>query len=362
MDSVLTYQRRSVTEKVAPAALSINTHMIITEAERLGIDWQFVPQTNLLQMSFAGRVVRFHRRIPPQTSSVAGFSCKNKQITRNLLQDAGVTINAGFAILPEDGPEYRSAVFAALSKPVVVKPADSSEGFQVFLHIRTRKAFDAAINQIAVYNKETAILVEEQFVGDELRIVCTQEKVVGVIRRVPPHVTGNGKLTIEQLAAKKSKKHAHHRSPALKPLLLDDVAVAFLATQNLTIHSILAKGQTVYFQDHALLAIDRGGDTEEVTDQLHPSVHAIAIKTIQAIPGLAWGGIDFMCKDFTKQQTARSYRVIEVNASPCLDWQQYPAIGKSKNVIKAFLTVIFPELSSIGRLQHGQAAKPSLLV
>ncbi len=349
MQQTPSYNRRIVTGVSQDSEMSKSVEMIISEAERLGIEWLIVPNTTILELTHDGDTARFHRRIPPQTSSVAAYCCVNKQITRNLLKDAGVTVSPGYFIVPSDTKKYRKEVYSALSKPLVVKPTDRSLDANVTVNITSFGAYERAVARIYADDPATSILVEEQFIGDEFRIVCTKEKVISIIKRVRPYVVGDGFSTIADLAKHKSEEHLSHLSGSLKPLLIDEQTRLYLSEQGLTSSSVPKNHETVYFQSTTLSAIGRGGDTVEVLDEVHPSIHEIAVSAIQSVPGLAWGGIDFMCNDHTAKQTKNSYRLIEINASPELAWQEHPAIGESKNVIYAFLSVVFPSLRKNNR-------------
>lgn len=352
--------RRTVDGKAVFSKISPSTRMVLQEAERLGVVWSVIPFTNIFTLSYAGVTVNFHHQVPPQTTSLAELSCSDKRITRNLIAHAGVRVNSGYVLLDSDGKHEMKAIFNALAKPIVVKPVNSAQGKNVHLEIQIFKQFTRAITSIRRSSPSVHILAEEHFRGAEYRILCNRERIISVIKRLPPQVIGDGERTVRELALEKSRSHRQHSSPALKPLALDKQTKMHLATQGLTIESVPTRGQKVLFQDHTLQAINRGGETVEVTDELHPSVWEIAMKTIEAIPGLAWAGIDFMCLDHRNQQTKNSYRIIEVNASPSLDWQQYPAVGTGKNVVREFLRVVLPALEI--RSQSGLSLADSTLL
>jgi len=66
---------------------------------------------------------------------------------------------------------------------------------------------------------------------------------------------------------------------------------------------------------------------------------------MESIPGLAFTGIDYMTKDIYKEQTANNYIIVEINASPSLDWNEYPIEGPKRRVAYEFLKVMFPHLT-----------------
>lgn len=92
--------------------------------------------------------------------------------------------------------------------------------------------------------------------------------------------------------------------------------------------------------------VSQGGDAIDFTDQAHPSVIEIALKTIRAIPRLSFTGMDFMTKDITKPQTKDSYVIIEINDSPGFDIHDNPYQGKNRHAAREFLYLMFPELNT----------------
>ncbi len=107
---------------------------------------------------------------------------------------------------------------------------------------------------------------------------------------------------------------------------------------------LLIKTKEFFLFPHSSLDISLGGDTVDVTDLVHDSVFRIVKKLMQSIPGLSLAGIDYMSKDITKQQNQANYRIIEVNASPSLDWNEFPIEGKRRKIVAEFLRIMFPEL------------------
>ena len=115
-----------------------------------------------------------------------------------------------------------------------------------------------------------------------------------------------------------------------------------LAKQNLTLDSIPAAGQHV--QLRSVSNIMQGGDSIDMTDLVDPSVKEIALRAINAVPGLGFAGVDFMTKDITQPQSEGTYIIIEINSSPGLCIHEHPYEGKRRFTDREFLYVMFPEL------------------
>ena len=102
------------------------------------------------------------------------------------------------------------------------------------------------------------------------------------------------------------------------------------------------KGERIYLRKNSNLST--GGDSIDITDIIHPDFKKIAIKTIHAIPGIVYAGIDLMTdKDISKKPTRNNYIIIEMNLSPGIFMHHFPYKGRSRNVAKEIIDMLFPE-------------------
>ena len=86
-----------------------------------------------------------------------------------------------------------------------------------------------------------------------------------------------------------------------------------------------------------------GGICEDYTDRVHPSVIDIGMRVLDVFPGLPYVGIDYMTNSIEELQNDDSYRIIEINTVPGVHMHFRPAIGKSQNIAKYMVDMIFPE-------------------
>ncbi|MFC1653491.1 hypothetical protein ACFL1M_01440 [Patescibacteria group bacterium] len=320
--------------------------LILKEAERCGVEWEKIPYTKLYKLTYNGVVKFFHFQIPSETSSSAVYCCNNKRITRNILSKSGISVSNGFLIRGSDKDSYRLSVFNSLKKPVVVKPTNLSQAKNVSIGISSKKEYVESIDKINQYNggKKTSVLVEEMFVGDEYRILTSREKILGVMRRIPANLIGDGKSTIEELIIEKNKDPLRGEYYPLSKIVINKLLIDHINSQGLNLDSIVEKNKKIFLLKKSPTPIDDGGDTVDVTGCVHSSVHEIVSRIMKAIPGLSLAGIDYMTKDISKVQTEENYSVIEINASPSIDWQELPAVGEQRNISFEFLKIMFPDL------------------
>lgn len=90
-----------------------------------------------------------------------------------------------------------------------------------------------------------------------------------------------------------------------------------------------------------------GGDSIDYTDRLHPSIQELACKTIQSIPGLFYGGIDFLIKNPEQSIDEQNLVVIEINQTPGLLLHPFVAFGAPINVSAKVMAAVQKELTGI---------------
>jgi D-alanine-D-alanine ligase-like ATP-grasp enzyme len=331
-------------------SVSNSSRLIIREADRYGVDWKIVPGTQIVTLTYKGQEKSYYHQIPTTTTALAVYATKNKKITSNLLQQAGIEVPKGFRIRKDSSNEYLTDVYNNLNKPLVVKPTDGTWGENISLNITTPDQYFDAVDFAFEYSikKKRGVIVEEMFDGTEYRVLCTREKVIGVLKRVPANVIGNGKNTIRKLIKLKNEEEIRGVKGSDKShlkIIMDKRLKGYLTEQSLSLDSVPNKDQRVFLRK--VSNVSQGGDAYDYTDKVHPSVKKIALKAINTIPGLAFAGIDFMSSDITKKQTKDSYVIIEINDSPGFDIHDMPYQGKNRRAAREFLFLIFPELRKV---------------
>ena len=329
-----------------PEVIPLSTKLILEQAEELGIQWRSIAGTRILELTYNGKTKHFRYQISSETNDVGFSACLDKGSTNNLLRAAGVSVAEGFKIERYDTEEYWMEVFAALQKPIVVKPSHGLRGEAITLNITDEERYKAAIKRAMEFTTEedSGVIVEQQFSGKEYRVLTTREKVVGIIHRIPANVVGDGTSTVQALLDKKNSDPRRGKTLdfALFIIEVDTDLLENLAKQNLTLESVPAQGQHVRLR--SVSNIMQGGDSIDMTDLVHPSVKEIAVKAVNAIPGLGFAGVDFMTTDITAPQTENTYIIVEINSSPGLCIHEFPYDGQRRFTDREFLYVMFPEL------------------
>ncbi|NOQ68181.1 carboxylate--amine ligase [Patescibacteria group bacterium] len=276
-----------------------------------------------------------------KTTVCATYAVENKSLTKSLLTRAKISVAKGKLFSKKNINEVYKFI-DRIKYPIVIKPFDGAHGDMVFIGIKNKNDFNEKLKKI--FQKHEYVLVEKEFKGKEFRFIAGRNKIFAVAHREPANVIGDGIHTIRELIKIKNqdpKRGKGHIYPLTK-IEINNITKQYLKEQKIELEKVLSSGKKIYLRKNSNLST--GGDSIDVTDQVHPELKKIAVKTICAIPGFAYGGIDIMInKDISKKPTKNSYIVIELNPSPGLRMHHFPAIGKPRNVAKEIIDILFPE-------------------
>ncbi len=272
----------------------------------------------------------------------------NKFIMRKKFAAAGIPVAQG-------GLAYRfSAARKILEKiqtgsakgNVIIKPHQGSRSRHTTTHIRDVAALKIAFRKAKVLSP--FVVVEQELDGMVHRITLISGKVIGILRREPPCVFGDGIHSISELIEIENKNPLRAELPAgshtkaiFHTLVTDEETHIELKRQNYKLESIPAKDATVFLNQKASRGI--GGGTTDLTDIAHPDNIAL-FEYIAKYLDDSIVGIDFIISDM-----GRSYKntpkcgVIECNSLPFIDLHLYPLVGTRRDTAGALWDLVLPE-------------------
>lgn len=322
--------------------LHSNQKILIYEMLRRGISVLVLDEKlELIKASYNGHDELIYDRdssiMPYNVSVLAG----DKGITKKILQSNGISVPIGDVFNASDY-EFIIKAFKVFDGPVVLKPVFGSHGYDVYTNLSTEKQVRESIDKI-IKNKglETKILIEEYFDAKEYRVFVTKNRDFAVLHRDPAHVYGNGVNTIKELIEIENYRRMNPRTNALCEILVDEEMYNYMSKNGISMDTVPATRQKVYLRPNSNVAM--GGICEDYTDRVHPSVIDIGMKVLDSFPGLPYVGIDYMTNTIEQPQNDDSYRIIEINTVPGVHMHFRPAIGKSQNIAKYMVDLIFPE-------------------
>ena len=331
--------------KIPKSLNMISSKILAEEAIRRGIKINHVNNYQK-EMAFLELIYKNHCEYIvgsniSKTTVCATYAVENKSLTKSLLTRARISVAEGKLFSKKNINEVYEFI-DRIKYPIVIKPFDGVHGDLVFIGIESKNEFNEKLKKI--FQKHEYVLVEKEFKGKEFRFIAGRNKVFAVAHREPANIVGDGVHTIRELIKIKNqdpRRGKGHIYPLTK-IEINNITKQYLKEQKIGLESILSFGKKVYLRKNSNLST--GGDSIDVTDQVHSELKKIAVKTICAIPGLAYGGIDIMTnKDISEKPTKNSCIVIELNPSPGLRMHHFPAIGKPRNVAKEIIDILFPE-------------------
>ncbi len=317
--------------------LGPSTAAIVQAAVTRGIPYRRLTDGSLVQFGWGSRQRRIQAAETDRSSAIAESIAQDKELTKKLLQAAGVPVPVGRSVSDKDDAW---AAACEIGLPVVVKPRDGNQGKGVTVNIIARNHLDIAYAAAAEISSE--VMVERFIPGHDHRLFVVGKHVIAAARREPPHVIGDGihsvRALVDQINSDPRRSEGHATS--LSRIHLDDIAVARLAVQGMNPDSVPSKGEHVTLRNNANLST--GGTATDVTDDVHPEVAARAVEAAQMI-GLDICGVDVVCENVHKPLEEQGGGVVEVNAAPGLRMHLNPSFGKGRPDGAAIISAIFAD-------------------
>ena len=329
-DSVLK-ELRDLDEDVR---LGPSTGSIVNAAVARGVPYRRLTQGSLVQFGWGAKQRRIWAAEVDATSAVSESIAQDKDLCKRLLQSAGVPVPTG---RPVGSVDDAWAAALEIGLPVVVKPQDGNQGKGVTVNVVTREHMEIAYKAADDIGQ---VMVEKFLPGSDYRLLVVGDKLVAAARRDPPHVIGDGVLTVKQLVDKVNAdpKRGDGHATSLTKIRFDDIAVARLTQQDLNPDSVPEKGRRVILRNNANLST--GGTATDVTDDVHPEVAARAIAAAQVV-GLHVCGVDVVAESVLRPLEEINGGIVEVNAAPGLRMHLSPSYGKGRNVGEAIISHLY---------------------
>ncbi|WP_235534314.1 MULTISPECIES: cyanophycin synthetase [unclassified Sphingopyxis] len=322
---------------VVTNGLGPSTAALVAEARRRHIPAMRLDTASLIQFGTGSRQRRIRASVTSATSLIGAELAANKHAAKELLQAAGLPAPRGEVVRTAE-----EAMQAArrIGWPVVIKPLDGNQGRGVTTDLRYEtQALEAFERAVAISRR---VIVEQQLPGTDHRLLVVAGELVAVAERVPAHVIGNGRHSIEDLIGLVNadpRRGAGHEA-VLTRIRIDDVLRRFLEQSGAKLSDIPDAGARIWLRGAANLST--GGTAIDRTDEVHPDNIAIAIQAAATI-GLDVAGIDMMSPDISRSLAETGGGIVEVNAAPGLRMHIAPSEGKPRDVAAPIIASLFPK-------------------
>ncbi|MDP8966400.1 MAG: cyanophycin synthetase [Cyanobacteriota bacterium] len=326
------------------AALGPSTETLVKEAEARDIPWMPLGARAMIQLGYGVHQKRVQATLSDYSGILGVELACDKEGTKQILRDAGVPVPRGTVVQYLD--ELEGAIEDVGGYPIVIKPLDGNHGRGITIDINSwdeaEKAYDLA------KDVSRAVIVERFYRGRDHRVLVVNGKVVAVAERVPAHVIGDGKLTVQQLIdlTNLDPNRGVGHDNVLTKIVVDRTSLDLLQRQGYTLDTVLDPGAICYLRATANLST--GGIAVDRTDDIHPENIWLAQRVAKII-GLDIAGIDVVTPDITQPLRDVDGVIVEVNAAPGFRMHVCPSVGLPRNVAAPVMDMLFPNGKS-GRI------------
>ena len=317
-------------------ALGPSTAALVRAAEQRDIPWLRLNRYSLIQFGHGHLQKRIQATITSETRHIAVELASDKEETNKILEDLGLPV-------PRQQLVYTpaEAVRAArrIGFPVVVKPLNANHGRGVSIGIDSESAVETAFEQARVHSR--GVLVESFITGLDHRLCVVDGELVAAAKRVPGHVVGDGRRTVNELIeiVNQDPRRGVGHEKVLTRLEIDHQAQRLLGAAGYDPDTVLPEGEVFYLRSTANLST--GGTAIDVTDVIHPDNREMAIRAAAAI-GLDVAGIDFLTSATTRSSRETGGAICEVNAGPGFRMHVSPSEGTPRDVAGPVMDMLFP--------------------
>ena len=322
--------------------LEEEVELILDEAEHIFQEGKLGPSTKTILEAAKRRNIPFNRvhddyslfslgwgknrkmiwgPVTSETAVIGSDLGKDKDICKDVLYHYGFPVPRGRLCrsLEEVLEEAES-----IGYPVVIKPVDGHHGEGVLVNLENEDELKEGYE----ITKEVSpyVLVEQYLDGDDFRVLVVGHKVVGVSRRIPAHVVGDGRSNIKELVDIENQRPERGEGHAyvLTELNLGEEELMCLKRNGYTPEYVPSEDEIIYLREVG--NISTGGISENYTDITHTSIKR-KLERISKLLNLDVMGIDIIAENITLPENSMRWGIIEVNTSPGLRMHIAPSDG-----------------------------------
>ncbi len=316
--------------------LGPSTASIVDEAVSRDIPFLRLGRNSLIQLGAGVNQMRFQATITCKTSNIAVDIACNKEQTKKMLDDASIPVAKGDICYDE---EDLKDTIDDIGYPIVIKPLDGNHGKGASINVTNWEDAVKGLKHAKEYSRR--VIVEKFVTGFDFRVLVINNEVIAAAQRVPAHVIGNGKNTIQELIdiTNEDPRRGYGHENVLTEITIDRTTERLIDNAGYTLGSVLPEDETLYLKSTANLST--GGTSVDVTDLMHPENVFIA-ERISRVIGLDICGIDIMAPNLTQSLKENGGVILEVNAAPGFRMHLAPSEGLPRNVAAPVIDMLYP--------------------
>jgi cyanophycin synthetase len=315
-----------------------STQSLVDAAVERDIPWLRLNDYSLVQFGHGKYQKRIQATVTSDTGTIATSLASDKEGTHSVLRDMGLPVPKQTMFSNED--EAVSAV-NRMGYPVVIKPLDANHGRGISINLTADEEVREAFHFAKEQGRSRFVLAESFVTGYDHRMLVVNNELVAVAKRVPGHVVGDGKKSIEALIdiVNSDPRRGIGHEKVLTRLELDNQARKLMQDAGYEEKTVLKKGEVFFLRATANLST--GGTAIDLTDVVHPDNREMAVRAVRAV-GLDIGGVDFITDDITLSYKDVGGAIVEVNAGPGFRMHVAPSEGEPRDVAGKVLDMLYP--------------------
>lgn len=309
--------------------LELSTQILMKESIKRGIKTEVLDRTENFISLKKGDKTEYVKQATKTSKDtyISVLIMENKSVTKKVLKDHNIRVPEGIEVNSIE--EGISVAEVYENKPIVIKPKSTNfgTGISIFREGTSKKSIIKALK--IAFKYDNTVLLEEFIKGKEYRFLVIDDKVCGILHRVPANVIGDGEKSIRQLTEIKNQDplRGYHYVTPLEKINLDENAELFLKVQKKTFDYVPAKNEIVYLRENS--NISTGGDSIDYTDKIPAKFKDIAVQCAKAVNAKICG-VDMMLEDYSDEN--KSYGIIELNFNPAIHIHCYPYKGTERKI------------------------------
>ena len=323
--------------------MELSTQAVIEDAIKSGLKVSIIDENDQFIRLESKEHVEYVKNgnMTSKDSYISPLIMENKVVTKKVLAEKGFRVPKGYEVSSIE--EALQKFNYIKNKPIVIKPKSTNFGLGITIFKNGTSLLENYTKAIEFALKEDKdILIEEFIEGTEYRFFVIEGKTEAVLLRVPANVTGDGKHTIRELVEIKNVNplRGDAKKTPLKKIELGEIEQLQLSEQGLNFESILAENEVAYLRENS--NISTGGDSIDMTDEVHESYKKLAVEIAEAMMAKVCG-VDLIIPNIKDECSKDNYGVIEANFNPMMMMHIYPHAGESRRLSLNVLRMLFPE-------------------
>jgi D-alanine-D-alanine ligase-like ATP-grasp enzyme len=308
--------------------------LLLEAADTLKLPYYYHDLSENLELRFGPNRYVLHKSYMPFNDRGSFVIAGNKKTMNQLLNRYGFPVPQSFTLSRETYDEH-SDVLDNLPYPIVAKPTkDTSGGYHVICNIQNKTELQT---YLAYAFLEHPLITIETFIKNlnQYRVLVFFGKVIGVVKREPARITGDGVHSITQLVTLKNRTRENEMAHQPGGNLLQDQEYSIrLKELNLTPESIPKMGQSIQLCYN--VNASRGGTTIGMGNRICPENADLFCRAAKVL-NLNFVGFDVICCDIEESIFQTEGYIIEANSAPAFTIHEMPFSGEAHPVTKIVL-------------------------